>query len=336
MASLDLEAATWIVRDPADALLTLPPPDGGWRRPDVLPQIAISPERYPPYAQLHPNAGERMSPETVDAPGSVDTLSALAAWNRWMQANYAPATVRNYWQAVFRFFQANPVPLGEVTEDMVVTWLGNWPYRSSAKRTYYQGLKHFFGFAERRLYVLINPMVHVIVPAVIEKAPRALTPEELELVLNAAASRGAMRRLTILLLYYTGARVGEAVGLAWEDVSATDVLLRHTKNGQERTIPVSPALAEVLALLRDFTGECDLVLDRSKGTVSGWVKQAGHDAGIDWLHTHAMRSTFATTLLNRGARVHTVREMLGHTNLKTTMRYLAVMDEDKREAVALL
>ena len=266
----------------------------------------------------------------------LEAIQALALWKEWMEISYAPATTRNYWQASIRFFTAYPVPISEVTEEMVVSWLGQYPHYSSSRRTNFQALRSFFRLAVRRLWMLIDPTEHLDVPIPPAKEPRSLTETELETVLAAAERRGGIRPWVIRFLYYTGARVSEACAVRWSDVESDRVVLRKTKGGAERSVPICAGLDETLEMLASFSRGRPFVIDRCQASVWAYVKEAGRAAGVDWLHPHAMRATFTTTMIMRGAPVPVVSKLLGHQKITTTQRYVMVTTADRREAVALL
>lgn len=279
------------------------------------------------------DAGPRVHPTTT---GGVDGLSLLAAYRSWLEAGYAPPTVKTYWGALRQFVFANPKALASYTEDDVTAFLAQFPYRSSARRTYYQALHLVFGWACRRGDVLVDPTAAVRVPAVVEKVPRALSETELERIVEAARRRAPYRAAAILLLYHSGARLDEAVNIRWSDVHDDALLLCKTKGGREREVPMTPKLRAVLDELWVWSGTFERVLPRAAGTIWIWVREAGRDAGVDHVHPHLLRSTFATRMLVRGARPHAVKELLGHVNIRTTQRYWAVEAEDMQAAVDLL
>lgn len=288
-------------------------------------------------SQVWPSDGWHLdtTPESLTAGSDVDTMEVIAAWHAWLASSYAPATFETYTKAVALFFQHHPVMVGAITEDVLVQWLERYPFRSSARRTYYQAMRSFLKFAERRGMIEGDPSSFLRVPAVVEKVPRALSLEEVTRLAIAGAARHPKRGLVILLLYYTGARLTEAVNLRWTDVSSEGLLIRQGKGGKQRLVRMHPHLGETLEHLRDFS-DGPFIIGRSGGTVWGWVKQAGLDAGIPHCHPHLMRSSMATAMLRRGGRPHAVKAVLGHESLRTTQRYWAVEVEDEEQALALL
>lgn len=270
-------------------------------------------------------------------PGAdLDSFMVLAEWLAWLKASYAEATVRSYWGTAGRFFFDCPKPLGAITEYDVATWLERYAYRSSARRTGYQGLKCLFQWLEQRGVVLVNPVAGIRVPTVEEKVPRALTADEYARVLAAAQARSPKRGFTVEVYYYTGARLSEGLGLRWDDIGEEALILRKTKNGHERSIPLTPGLVRALDGLHGFFGYQPRVIPRSGQTVWKWFREAGRTAGVARVHPHLLRSTAATHMLKKGGRPHAVREVLGHASIRTTQRYWSIEKEDVQYALSLL
>lgn len=266
---------------------------------------------------------------------ATDTVCVCADWRTWLLASYAPPTVRTYWGVLWRFFAHCPKPLGEITAEDVAAFLASYPYRSAARRTYYQALRSFFGYCEQRAIILVDPTAGLRVPAVIEKVPRALSTDEVWRVAVAAYARAPIRGFFVLTLYYTAARLTEAQNLRWTDIEGDELRIRVAKGGRERVVPIGPGLAAVLDALRVLQpGE--YLFPRSTQTLWKWCRDAGRQAGIERVHPHLLRSTAATRMLVKGARPHAVREMLGHQSIRTTQRYWAVERGDVSRAAGML
>lgn len=171
------------------------------------------------------------------------------------------------------------------------------------------------------------------------KHPRVLTAAEAQTILDAC---GRLRdRLLFALLYDSGIRIGEALGLRHEDIAAADrqITIRARVNGNgaraksalTRVIPVS---AELIRLLADYLHEEYGDLDSDYVFVNLWGSPHGHPLGypavydlVRWLRRatgidfdpHWWRHTYATRLLRDGAPVEVVSKLLGHASVTTTL-----------------
>jgi integrase/recombinase XerC len=254
-----------------------------------------------------------------------------------MKVSYSPRTYDYYYRLAWRYLMDNPRPLHEHTEQDVVDWLErHTAYRSSARVTYFNALRCLFSWAARHGYAPADITRDLKVPSPVQKVPRALTEEQYEAVRRAAFHRHPMRGYTVELFYHSAGRLTEIRMLTWDDLTDEGIVFRHTKNGKERVIPWSPGLRRATEGLRGFFGEQTHVLPRCGATITGWFSLAGKEAGVARVHPHLFRSTAATRMLVRGARVHGVREVLGHAKLTTTQIYLATSLEDMQQAVGLL
>jgi integrase/recombinase XerD len=195
-----------------------------------------------------------------------------------------------------------------------------------------------------------NPAADVGLPRRARKLPRTLSPGEAERLVEAAsgtAPRDLRDRALVELLYGAGLRVSEAVGLEKGGVDLEERLVRSIgKGGKERIVPLGRSAADAL---RRYLGRGRPFLDRrhrpelflnAKGgplTRAGAfliLRRLAEKAGLDpkRIHPHLLRHSFATHLLEGGADLRSVQEMLGHADLATTELYTHVTDRRRREA----
>jgi integrase/recombinase XerD len=194
-----------------------------------------------------------------------------------------------------------------------------------------------------------NPAAELGSPRRRPKLPRTLSPRETERLIEAAAgtSPRALRDTALVeLLYGGGLRVSEAVGLERAAVDLDERLVRCIgKGGKERIVPIGRSAAEAL---RRYLGRGRPYLDRrlrpelflnARGgplTRAGAfliVRKLAEKAGLEpgRVHPHLLRHSFATHLLEGGADLRSVQEMLGHADLATTQIYTHVSDRRRRE-----
>ncbi len=191
-------------------------------------------------------------------------------------------------------------------------------------------------------------------PAPPRRLPKALAVDEVLALLEAAGidagPRGVRDRALLEVLYGTGARISEAVGLAVDDLdlTAATVLLRG-KGGKHRIVPLGSYAAQAVeaylvrgrpALLAAGHGSPALFFNRRGGRLSrqsAWtvLRTAAERAGLTaQVSPHTLRHSFATHLLDGGADVRVVQELLGHASVTTTQIYTMVTVERLREVYA--
>jgi len=215
-------------------------------------------------------------------------------------------------------------------------------------------VRGFHKFAVREGLTQVDPAVAVRPPAPAKRLPKALPLSDIERILEAAGAPGtalAMRDRALLeVLYGTGARISEAVGLDVDDLDLEQaaVLLRG-KGGKERIVPVgSYASAAVRAyLVRGRPalsgvgkGVPAMFLNARGGRLSrqsAWsvLAKVAERAGVTAeVSPHTLRHSFATHLLDGGADVRVVQELLGHASVTTTQVYTLVTVDSLREVYA--
>ena len=194
-------------------------------------------------------------------------------------------------------------------------------------------------------------------PSPPKRLPKALPVSDIEAILEASGSAGttlAMRDRALLeLLYGTGARISEAVGLDVDDLDLGAVeggaVLLHGKGGRDRVVPVGSYAAAALDayLVRARTelvtvgkGTPAVFLNARGGRLSrqsAWtvLARAADRAGVTAdVSPHTLRHSFATHLLDGGADVRVVQELLGHASVTTTQVYTLVTVDRLREVYA--
>jgi integrase/recombinase XerD len=224
---------------------------------------------------------------------------------------------------------------------------------TSAARTLV-AVRGFHKFAVADGLARNDPAAAVKPPAPAKRLPKALPLADVEAILEAAGAPGtplALRDRALLeVLYGTGARISEAVGLDLDDLDPVDatVLLRG-KGAKERLVPIgSYALDAVEAyltrarpdLVTAGKGTPALFLNSRGGRLSrqsAWavLAKAADRAGVTAaVSPHTLRHSFATHLLDGGADVRVVQELLGHASVTTTQVYTLVTVDNLREVFA--
>src|SRR5881394_2413015 len=214
--------------------------------------------------------------------------------------------------------------------------------RTAAARSFFRHLVLLGGRSD-------NPAAAVALPRKARRLPRTLSPSEAERLIDAAAGttpRALRDRALVELLYGAGLRVSEAVGLGKTDVDLERRLVSCIgKGSKERVVPVGrhavDALRRYLAHGRPFLDKRhrpELFLNAKGGALTRAgafliLRKLAEQAGLEpeRVHPHLLRHSFATHLLEGGADLRSVQEMLGHADLATTELYTHVSDRRRRE-----
>ena len=223
---------------------------------------------------------------------------------------------------------------------------GNKGYRDTTTARKVAALKSFFGFLTESGTVTEDPTQSLSSPRVGRSLPKALSQDEVVRLLDMASRSGSnegRRDAAILeLLYATGLRVGELVSLNLQNVDLNDSYIRcWGKGSKERIVYMYPkALAEIKSylhksrpgLLGTQKSQTALFINhRGQRLTRQWVwnimKSYGEKAHLSQRITpHTLRHSFATHLLQNGASLRHVQELLGHSSISTTQVYTHLTD----------
>jgi integrase/recombinase XerC len=244
---------------------------------------------------------------------------------------------------------------GAVDRKVLRRYVSHLSTRGYARRTIARkaaALRRYFGWAQRSALVTVDPSAALSVPAGVGRLPRVLRADELAALLDEPAAVVAgdppairLRDDAVLeVLYGSGLRVGELCGLRPDDLALGEGLVRvWGKGSKQRRVPLSaPAVHALAAWLAD--GRADLVGPDSPDDAI-FLNRAGHRltprdvrrivdrrAAVP-THPHALRHTYATHLLDGGADLRAVQELLGHSDLATTQHYTHVSKERLRSVL---
>ena len=287
------------------------------------------------------------------------------------ERNASPNTIREYRRDVTQFMQfltppgEKTMPLAHVDHRVIREFVG-WSYdqkleKSSVARKL-AALRTFFKYCVRERVVKQNPARLVSTPKLPKRVPRVITAEEMNGFLDnilggspaAAKDKGPARqrkkqgdakimlkrdRAILELLYASGLRVSELVGLNLDDIDRAGQMLRVLGKGRkERVVPFG---SSAQAALEAYWPVRDEILNRPRAaselqavflnhyadrlgtrSVRAIVKKYSRLADVNWdLHPHSLRHAFATHLLADGADLRAIQELLGHVSLSTTQRY---------------
>ena len=238
---------------------------------------------------------------------------------------------------------------------------GHPPLKASSAARTMAAVRGLHAFAAAEGLAAADPAGQLPPPAPARRLPRAIGIAEVERLLAAASPGGAAGgadggplqlrdRALLELLYGTGARISEAVGLDVDDVGGPALRLAG-KGGKHRIVPVGSYAARALdaylvrarpalaGAARRASASPALFLNARGGRLSrqgawGVLKAAAGRSGLDGVSPHTLRHSFATHLLDGGADVRVVQELLGHASVTTTQAYTLVTVDKLREVYA--
>jgi site-specific recombinase XerD len=270
-----------------------------------------------------------------------------------LAARRAPRTVDAYRRDLARLAEFLGGPVGEASAEEIERYVAQLredglsaatiARRTAAARTFF---RHQLLMGTRA----DNPAAAVELPRRTRKLPRTLSGNEVKRLIEAAGGvtpRSLRDRALVELLYGAGLRVSEAMGIEKGGVDLEERLVRVVgKGGKERIVPVGRQAVEALEryLSRgrphlDTRHRPELFLNAKGGPLTRAgafliLRKLAASAGLEpgRVHPHLLRHSFATHLLEGGADLRSVQEMLGHADLGTTELYLHVSDKRRQES----
>jgi len=264
-----------------------------------------------------------------------------------IEKNVSSHTIINYKIDLREFKDSiKDKPIENITHIDLRLFLARMKEKNLSKRSIARKmacLRSFFKFLCREGYIKSNPTVSLQTPKIERRLPIFLGIDQVVKLIEAPDSSsldGLRDRAILETLYSSGLRVGELVGLNREDIDFIGGVLKvYGKGKKERLVPIGD---KALKAIRDYLGKLDMTdikekravfLNKSKRrmtdravrrVVEKYIKKISLSEKIS---PHSLRHSFATHLLDRGADLRSVQELLGHANLSTTQIYTHVSTE---------
>jgi integrase/recombinase XerD len=276
----------------------------------------------------------------------------LEAFLALSAARLAPRTVEAYRRDLETLADWLGRPPSTVTTEEIERWIAELRAAGLSPATIARRVASLRSYLRHLLLagsVSVNAAADIDLPRRIRRLPRTLSPGEAERLIGAAAGttpRALRDSALVELLYGAGLRVSEAVSLDCAGVDLDARLVRTVgKGGKERVVPIGRPAAEALRryLARgrphlDRRHRRELFLNAQGGALTRAgafliLRRLAAKAGLEAerVHPHLLRHSFATHLLEGGADLRSVQEMLGHADLSTTELYTHVTDRRRRE-----
>jgi integrase/recombinase XerC len=280
------------------------------------------------------------------APTAEHTIQEFLDYLKF-QKRYSPHTVISYKNDLRSFFgflqqQFGNTALEDIKTTLIRSWLAALKEQGMESKSINRkisALKSFFKYQLRRQAIPASPMAAVISPKIGKRLPQFVDKADIETLLRHVEFPdtwdGRTQHLLIELFYNTGMRQAELVGLKETHISKSNSSIKVLgKGNKERIIPVSQQLMthmqEYMTGKKDHFETADktvlLINSRGKKLNPKYVyntvhKYLGLVTTIDKKSPHVLRHTFATHLMNGGADLNAVKELLGHSSLAATQIY---------------
>ncbi|MFJ5963399.1 tyrosine recombinase XerC [Bacillus sp. NPDC093026] len=276
-----------------------------------------------------------------------------------IEKNYSALTISGYTEAIEEFVRFMNIQginaFEEVSYQDTRIYLTEAYEKGLTRRTISKkvsALRSFYKFLVREQLVKENPFLLVSLPKQDKRIPSFLYEEELKelfAISDLSTPLGQRNQAILELLYATGMRVSELCSLKESDLDLTmDTVLVHGKGSKQRYVPFGSYAHEALITYLEDGRKKLLAKRKDRAEAQVFLNQRGApltDRGVRYIltelmkkasstlhiHPHMLRHTFATHLLNEGADLRSVQELLGHSNLSSTQVYTHVSKDSLRK-----
>lgn len=283
---------------------------------------------------------------TEDTSDLTDRIADFRTWGfdarGWSQATrYAYGRRVKYADAWL--IQHHDTTVVDADVDDVRAWLASLPANARTRNHSRCAVNAWYAYLIARGLRTDNPVAGIDPLRVPRLIPKAHTTGEAHRIWQAAKADEPKWTAAFALFLFAGLRISEARYLEWSDIQ--DGYVRFTaKGGDERVVPLHPEADEALEAWRN---ECESLRwvfpgrDPSRPMSGGWLYKnvrriAEEQADVTKSHPHKLRHTFATEMVEAGADIRAVQEMLGHSSLEITQVYTKVRPSRLRDAVGRL
>ena len=258
------------------------------------------------------------------------------------EKRYSQHTIIAYIKDLSQFIEYSCVSsiedFREITHSNIRSWIVSLVEESNENRTVNRklsSLRTFFRWMRREQIIVSNPIAKINGPRNVKRLPTFAKESELESnKINSVFNsnfEGLRDKLIFELFYQTGIRLTELINIKESDVNVESIKILGKRN-KERLIPISPELFQLIAqyriLKRNIVAKNNflIVLDSGEKMYSKFVYRKiiyylSMITNLDKKSPHVLRHTFATHLLNNGAGLETIKDLLGHSNLAATQVY---------------
>ena len=260
-------------------------------------------------------------------------------------ANRSPHTITNYRADLRAFtrFVGEKMPVENLSRQAVQNYLASLDGKAATTRARHQAsVKSFLKWCHAQGHINRDPTASLPTIRVPQPYPRAVDDNSIQRVLDAIPADHLRDRLLFTLIAETGIRISEALTIYREDINLTadDEKIAIRGKGQTTRTVMLYAAPQTLILLRRYLAASRIASGpmfrarwRNAGSSPAMTYRNAHYIWKNYCETagvkaniHALRHSYATTLVNNGVRLEVVRKLLGHKSMQTTLRYAEVND----------
>ena len=263
------------------------------------------------------------------------------------ELNYSTHTVLSYSIDLNQFVnyltnnkadEFNPI---DTTYNDIRSWLGKLAKEGLSPRTLRrktQSIRAYFKYLVKSKFITANPAADITLSKTNKPLPEFVRDNEMQEIITQLKPSdndfsGYRNYLIFLLLYTTGIRQAELLGISDCDIDFTRMEIKVTgKRNKQRLIPIANEIAEVITKYQQLRNEqfpdleqCKLIVHKGKpmttNTLYYTISRILKDTSSRQKGAHILRHTFATTMLNNGAGLNSIKEILGHSSIATTQIY---------------
>ena len=273
------------------------------------------------------------------------------------ERNYSPHTVKSYHDDLIQFFHildCKPDLISDINIDNIRLWIIDLKKKKFSIKTINRKistLKTFFNYCVREHYIAINPVLKIRTLREPKRLPVVLSESSLDNLFSTngifkSGFEGNRDRLILELFYQTGIRLTELIGIKLTDYDARKKELKIIgKRNKERIIPLTQSLVDLLnnyIVLRSKTfNNLEVsflfITNTGKKSYSKMIYRIVNYylslvSSVNKRSPHVLRHAFATHLLNRGADLNAIKDLLGHATLLSTQVYTQVSGKKIKKA----
>ncbi len=266
---------------------------------------------------------------------------------------YSNNTVMSYDLQLYELEQIVRKPLRSLSDTDIISFLRQKKEVNQARTIahFMTVFRSFYKFLEREEVISKNPMDDLDLPKLPKSLPKVLSKEEVELLLDVPLTNAYQYRNKAMLelMYASGLRITELISLSLQDVNLEMQTVRVLgKGSKERLVPIGDYATYYIDLyikeyrfLLQKRKDTDILFLSSRGTQMSRqaffkiIKQLGRKKGIQTdFSPHTLRHSFATHLLENGADLRSIQELLGHSDIATTQIYTHISNQQLQENYA--